>query len=110
MTAAILITGWAGVWLMGYSLTTLLGVRSGDRARRTEQLGLALPLGIAANSAAMYVWSWAGGRLTSGLSWSLAIGGAFAGLLALFWEQRRERDGIVDGPADGAIFARLCQS
>src|SRR5262249_35762958 len=109
MTAAILIAGWAGVWLGGYSLATPLCRRPADRGRGIERLGVALPLGVAANSGAMYVWSWAGGRLTSSLSWSLAIVGIIAGLITLFLERRREAAPIADGPTERAALARLCQ-
>ncbi|MFO1092323.1 MAG: hypothetical protein U0992_03285 [Planctomycetaceae bacterium] len=109
MTALILIAGWAGIWLAGYSLATALCHNSTGRAQRTERLGLALPLGIAAHSGAMYAWSWCGGRLTGGTSWTLALLGIMAGVATLWWTSRRDRVALSEGTVEGAALARLCQ-
>ena len=89
MTALILVAGAAGLWLAGYGLAVLLCDRPASDAVPFERIGLALPLGIAANSCAMFAWSWAGGSLSSTLSWSLTGIGSVVGLAVLIGQRRR---------------------
>jgi hypothetical protein len=112
MTAAILIAGLIGVWLAGHGLSVLLCDAGDDDAGRTERCGLALPLGIAAHAGAMFVWSFAGGALTSGLSWTLTLASVALGLAVL---GRRRQRRIVTEPVGaaarvpGATLARGCR-
>lgn len=110
MTAAILIVGLAGVWLTGYSLAVVLCESRTGGAGRTERFGLALPLGIAIHSGALFVWSLAGGTLTSRVSWTLTTIGILAGVSVL-WRRRRwldDNDRDENG-SSGATLARCCR-
>lgn len=114
MTALVLIAGAAGVWLGGYALSAALCDPSEGRAGRLERIGLSLPLGIAANSGAMFAWSLAGGTLSSALSWTLTCAGGAAGLLVLILERRRCGSAAAPRPKEpaprGAALAGCCAS
>jgi len=113
VTAVLLFAGLAGVFLGGLGLALLLTDAPGRRILTAERLGLAAPLGLAATSGAMFVWSLAGGRLSSALSWTLCGAGCVFGLAVLWQARRRQLSGTrlaVDATASRSALAGVCRA
>lgn len=112
MTAVLLLAGLAGVFLCGLGLVVLLTDAPGRRILTTERLGLAAPLGLAATSGAMFVWSLAGGRLGSGMSWTLCGAGVVFGLAVLWrasWRQSSATEQAIEAVLPRSALARVCR-
>ena len=111
MTALLLLAAVAGIWLTGYCLAVWLCGAPTAESEWWERVGLAPPLGLAANSGAMFVWSWAGGSLGAGLSWSLTGIGIMAGTALLIRRHRIKgsASSIKNAVGAGSTLARLCQ-
>jgi hypothetical protein len=113
VTAAVLLAGLAGVFLGGLGFAILLSDSNSRRLLTAERIGLAAPLGIAATSGAMFVWSLAGGRLTAGVSRGLCAAGIVFGF-AVLWKARRrllaDTNLAVEVAGQRSALAALCRA
>ncbi len=104
-----------GQWLLGMAVSRLL-FRWCDRTTThhfCEQVGLGIVLGTGLNAWGLFLWSWLGGRLGTGVSLAFVGVGFLAGI-PLFFFKNRTSDGNPPvgnhpGTVEGTAFCRACQ-